>query len=89
MSSATRNWNENVNLEALANSVARCITDAETAGLHETAVLLHIAKLDLMVRMNCISEQELDGILFATRCCLVLSEKSAETESSRKAKSKR
>lgn len=47
-------------LQSMIATIEDCIHAVSCARLNETAVLLEIAKLDLVARMNGISEQELE-----------------------------
>jgi hypothetical protein len=49
-------------LEDVADLIGVCIKEVSTAHMLETAMLLSIARLDLLARMHGVSEQELDAI---------------------------
>lgn len=42
--------------------IGLCIKECSAARMHETATLLSIARLDLLAKMNGVSEQELEDI---------------------------
>ncbi|MDE2182477.1 MAG: hypothetical protein KGJ78_05595 [Alphaproteobacteria bacterium] len=49
-------------MEQLAVQISNCAAELSEAGLAETAELLAIARVDLMVRLHDISEGELDQL---------------------------
>jgi hypothetical protein len=49
-------------LERIVEALSACIAEVSAEGLRETAELLAIARLDLMVRLHDISEQELAAL---------------------------
>lgn len=51
-------------LETLLESIESCIRTAELAGFPETVFLLRMVKLDLITKMNNISGEELEALLF-------------------------
>ena len=52
-------------LEALITAINECIDQVVAAQLWETAVLLRMAKLDLIARAHGITEEELELFSFA------------------------
>ena len=55
-------------LDELINWLDAYIEKIVAARFDETAALLRIARIDLIVRANGISEDELDAFLFAAEC---------------------
>jgi hypothetical protein len=49
-------------LEDVAAAIAACIEQVSAARMHETAAMLSIARLDLLVRLHGVSEQELEDL---------------------------
>lgn len=56
----------------LAKSLDENIAAAVKANLHETAALLHMAKLDLLTRIHGISEEEMENFLFVAKTCAAI-----------------
>lgn len=64
----------------LAKSLDENIAAAVKANLHETAALLHMAKLDLLTRIHGISEEEMDNFLFVAKTCAAIARDAPEEE---------
>ena len=56
-----------LDLSHLIDVIETCVSLATAAKLHETAMLLRIARLDILMRANGITEEELESFLFVTR----------------------
>jgi len=52
-------------LESLVGLIDECIAIVTAARLHETAELLRVARLDLVARLNGISDEELEQLASA------------------------
>jgi len=57
-------------LDEVVASIDACIERVTTARLHDTAALLSIARLDLLVRLNGITELELQDVTAAAQDAL-------------------
>ncbi|MDE2135335.1 MAG: hypothetical protein KGJ49_12130 [Alphaproteobacteria bacterium] len=61
-------------LNRLITTVDNCIKDAVAAHLSETAALLRMAKIDLIIRANGINEEDMDVFMFMVESGLRLAE---------------